>query len=63
MFHSLSRITRMMSSELYVPTKEMGGGSGLKYAASTIIYLGKKKKKMEKKSSETLSKRRLTSHV
>ena len=26
----------------YVPTKEMGGGSGLKYAASTIIYLGKK---------------------
>ena len=22
----------------YVPTKEMGGGSGLKYAASTIIY-------------------------
>ena len=21
----------------YVPTKEMGGGSGLKYAASTII--------------------------
>ena len=29
----------------YVPTKEMGGGSGLKYAASTIIYLGKKKEK------------------
>lgn len=27
----------------YVPTKEMGGGSGLKYAASTIIYLSKKK--------------------
>ena len=26
----------------YVPTKEMGGGSGLKYAASTIIYLSKK---------------------
>ena len=23
----------------YIPTKEMGGGSGLKYAASTIIYL------------------------
>ena len=29
----------------YIPTKEMGGGTGLKYAASTIIYLGKKKEK------------------
>ena len=29
----------------YVPTKEMGGGSGLKYAASTIIYLSKAKEK------------------
>ena len=29
----------------YVPTKEMGGGSGLKYAASTIIHLSKKKEK------------------
>ena len=29
----------------YVPTKEMGGGSGLKYASSTIIYLTKKKEK------------------
>ena len=27
------------------PTKEMGGGSGLKYAASSIIYLSKKKEK------------------
>ncbi len=27
----------------YIPMKEMGGGSGLKYAASTIVYLGKKK--------------------
>ena len=27
------------------PTKEMGGGSGLKYAASTIVYLSKKKDK------------------
>jgi RecA/RadA recombinase len=27
------------------PTKTMGGGSGLKYAASTIIYLSKKKVK------------------
>lgn len=25
------------------PTKEMGGGSGLKYAASSIVYLSKKK--------------------
>ena len=29
----------------YVPTKEMGGGAGLKYAASTIIYLTKSKEK------------------
>ena len=29
----------------YVPTKEMGGGSGLKYNLSTIIYLSKKKEK------------------
>lgn len=29
----------------YVPTKEMGGGSGLKYAASTIIHLSKSKEK------------------
>ena len=29
----------------YVPAKEMGGGSGLKYAASTIIYLSKSKEK------------------
>jgi RecA/RadA recombinase len=29
----------------YVPTKEMGGGAGLKYAASIIIYLSKKKDK------------------
>ena len=27
------------------PQKEMGGGSGLKYAASSIVYLSKKKKK------------------
>ena len=31
----------------YIPTKEMGGGSGLKYAASTIIYLSKKKEKSQ----------------
>ena len=29
----------------YMPTKEMGGGSGLKYAASTIVYLSKAKEK------------------
>ena len=29
----------------YVPMKEMGGGTGLKYAASTIIYLSKSKEK------------------
>lgn len=29
----------------FYPTKEMGGGSGLKYAASSIIYLSKKKDK------------------
>ena len=29
----------------YIPTKEMSGGSGLKYAASTICYLSKKKDK------------------
>lgn len=29
----------------YIPTKEMGGGTGLKYAASTIVYLGKKKER------------------
>jgi RecA/RadA recombinase len=31
----------------YVPTKEMGGGSGLKYAASTIVYLSKKKDRVD----------------
>ena len=29
----------------YVPTKEMGGGTGLKYAASSTVFLGKKKEK------------------
>ena len=27
------------------PTKEMGGGSGLKYAASSIVFLSKRKEK------------------
>ena len=43
----------------YIPTKEMGGGSGLKYAASTIIYLSKKRKRIRKKLLETLSKLRV----
>lgn len=34
-----------VSHNSYVPTKEMSGGSGLKYTASTIIYLSKKKEK------------------
>lgn len=29
----------------YIPMQEMGGGSGLKYASSTIIYLSKKKER------------------
>ena len=29
----------------YIPMKEIGGGSGLKYAASSIVYLSKKKEK------------------
>ena len=29
----------------YIPTKEMSGGSGLKYTASQICFLGKKKEK------------------
>lgn len=29
----------------YVPTKKMGGGSGLEYAASTILFLSRKKDK------------------
>ena len=39
----------------YVPTKEMGGGSGLKYAASTIIYLSKKKEKDGDRKSTRLN--------
>ena len=35
------------------PQKEMGGGSGLKYAASSIVYLGKKK---EKEGTEVVGK-------
>lgn len=32
----------------YVPMSEMSGGSGLKYVASTIVYLSKKKDKEDK---------------
>jgi membrane-bound inhibitor of C-type lysozyme len=35
-----------VSHNSYVPTKKMGGGSGLEYAASTIVFLSKKKDKM-----------------
>lgn len=34
-----------VSHNSYVPMKKMGGGSGLEYAASTIIFLSKKKDK------------------
>jgi hypothetical protein len=34
-----------LSHNSYVPTQEISGGSGLKYAASTIIHLSKKKEK------------------
>ena len=50
----------------YVPTKEMGGGSGLKYAASTIIYLSKSKERDSSKEivgniiKATAAKSRLT---
>ena len=48
----------------YVPTKEMGGGSGLKYASEyDHISLKEKKRKMEKQLSETLSRQRLISRV
>lgn len=34
----------------YIPTKTMGGGDGLPYAASTILYLDKTKKKDKEKN-------------
>ena len=37
----------------YVPTKKMGGGSGLEYAASTIVFLSKKKDKDKTDNSIT----------
>ena len=47
----------------YVPTKEMGGGSGLKYAAAQSSILARRKRRMEKKLLETLSAQRLLSRV
>ncbi len=47
-----SNVPLLMTNHTYdvigsmFPQKEMGGGSGLKYAASTIIYLGKRKEKL-----------------
>lgn len=38
----------------YVPQKTMGGGSGLKYAASIIIYLSKKKERDATVKSEVI---------
>lgn len=37
----------VVSHNSYLPAKEMSGGSGLKYAATTIIYLSKKKHKVD----------------
>lgn len=34
----------------YMPTKDMGGGSGLKYAATAIVYLSKSKKRSTDKT-------------
>ena len=46
-----AKVTMVVTNHTYdvvgsmFPQKEMGGGSGLKYAASSIIYLSKKKEK------------------
>jgi hypothetical protein len=37
----------VISHNSYVPMKEMSGGHGLKFAASTIIYLSKKKDRVD----------------
>ena len=47
-----AKVPMLMTNHTYdvigsmFPQKEMGGGSGLKYAASSIIYLGKRKEKI-----------------
>ena len=38
-------VTNHTYESMTVLTKEMGGGSGLKYAASSIVFLSKKKEK------------------
>jgi hypothetical protein len=43
--HHYITTSGIVTHNSYVPMKEMGGGSGLKYAASTIVYLSKKKDK------------------
>ncbi len=62
MSHSLSQITRMMSSELMFQLKkwEAVADSSMQQAQSFIS--AKRKRKMEKKSSEILSKQRLINH-
>jgi hypothetical protein len=35
----------VISHNSYFPTRDMGGGEGLKYSASTIVFLSKKKEK------------------
>ena len=40
----------VVSHNSYVPTKDMGGGQGLKYNASTIVYLSKRKDKDDSKN-------------
>ena len=47
----------------YVPTKEMGGGSGSNMPRLQSFISAKRKKKMERKWSEILSRLRLTSRV
>jgi len=43
------------------PQKEMGGGSGLKYAASSIVYLSKKKEKEERINAKVKRRKKLES--
>ena len=45
MFRSLSQITHTMSSETYVPTKEMGGGSGSSMPPVRSFISARKKEK------------------
>jgi hypothetical protein len=47
--HHYILVNGLISHNSYVPMKQMGGGGGLKFAASTIVYLSKKKIKDEEK--------------